>query len=48
MPELKIDTTEKIVAELEALVETGHYGKNKEEAAERLIAFALECGLEVK
>jgi hypothetical protein len=39
---LTISTTQPVVAYLEALVESGLYGKNPAEAAERLIATALE------
>ena len=33
-----ISTTPHVIAELEILVETGHFGKNVAEAAERIIA----------
>jgi len=33
-----ISTTPHVIAELETLVETGHFGKNVAEAAERIIA----------
>jgi hypothetical protein len=35
---LTISTTPHVIAELESLVETGHFGKNVAEAAERIIA----------
>jgi hypothetical protein len=35
---LTISTTPHVVCELESLVETGHFGKNVAEAAERIIA----------
>lgn len=35
---LTISTTPHVISELESLVETGHFGKNVAEAAERIIA----------
>ncbi|MCU7838890.1 MAG: hypothetical protein KZQ94_05875 [Candidatus Thiodiazotropha sp. (ex Troendleina suluensis)] len=40
--EVKVSTTPQIAKYLDALVETGLYGKNRSEAAERLIAKGLE------
>lgn len=39
--QLTISTTEKVVDFLRALVDTGLYGKNAAEAAERLLAQSL-------
>ena len=39
---LTISTTEPVVGYLQALVESGLYGKNPAEAAERLIALGIE------
>jgi hypothetical protein len=37
----KVSTTPQVVSELERLVETGHFGKNIAEAAERIISSYL-------
>ncbi len=39
---LSVSTTRPVVEYLETLVESGLYGKNPTEAAERLIAWSLE------
>jgi len=39
---ITLSTTEPVVAYLEALVESGLYGKNPAEAAERLVAQGIE------
>ena len=39
--EVKIRTTPQVASYLEKLVDTGLYGKNRSEAAERLLAEAL-------
>ena len=39
---ISVSTTRPVIEYLETLVESGLYGKNPTEAAERLIAWALE------
>jgi len=39
---ITLSTTERVVAYLEALVDSGLYGKNPAEAAERLVAQGIE------
>ena len=40
--EIKLSTTPQVAMYLSALVDTGLYGKNRSEAAERLIAKGIE------
>jgi Arc/MetJ-type ribon-helix-helix transcriptional regulator len=41
--EIKLSTTPQVAKYLDSLVETGLYGKNRSEAAERLVAKGIEA-----